>query len=281
MTDSYVVPDSSIQMTSGDGLLTMPVVEHFVSINGEGQQAGKLAAFVRFAGCNLRCSYCDTQWALEPAASHEMMSVDDLVSFIREAGVTCVTLTGGEPLLQPHMKKLVRALLTLPPDSVAPQGRWIEIETNGSRSLQELARVRASMLKYAPGKKRTASSQVESEAPGGKRNNLAGYNQLSFTMDYKTPSSGMEAYMNTDNIALLEPCDTVKFVVGTTEDLEAMAHVVDQYDLTARCAVYVSPVFGQIDPADIVAFMEYQGLSRVRLQLQLHKIIWPHCERGV
>ena len=45
---------------------TMPVAERFVSINGEGACAGKLAAFIRFTGCNLRCGYCDTMWANVP-----------------------------------------------------------------------------------------------------------------------------------------------------------------------------------------------------------------------
>ena len=39
------------------------VVEHFTSINGEGRRAGQLAVFIRFAGCNLNCEYCDTKWA--------------------------------------------------------------------------------------------------------------------------------------------------------------------------------------------------------------------------
>lgn len=45
---------------------TYEVVEHFVSINGEGPLAGQLAVFVRFKGCNLSCLYCDTKWANEP-----------------------------------------------------------------------------------------------------------------------------------------------------------------------------------------------------------------------
>ena len=72
-------PDAKTQMFAGvcgetsfrpeQGELSdrrMPVVERFVSVNGEGPRAGRLAAFVRFAGCNLRCSYCDTMWANEP-----------------------------------------------------------------------------------------------------------------------------------------------------------------------------------------------------------------------
>ena len=49
----------------------MKVVEKFTSINGEGTRAGELAVFVRFKGCNLRCSYCDTMWANEADCSYE------------------------------------------------------------------------------------------------------------------------------------------------------------------------------------------------------------------
>ena len=49
----------------------MKVVEKFISINGEGPAAGELAVFVRFQGCNLRCSYCDTQWANQRDCPYE------------------------------------------------------------------------------------------------------------------------------------------------------------------------------------------------------------------
>lgn len=97
----------------------MPVVEKFVSINGEGQCAGKLAAFIRFAGCNLRCSYCDTMWANEPGVPAECETVAELVAWVRQTGVECVTLTGGEPVLQPLLPQLVEALL----DEPGPNGR--------------------------------------------------------------------------------------------------------------------------------------------------------------
>ena len=50
------------------------VVEKFVSINGEGNRSGQLATFIRFAGCNLDCSYCDTRWANEEHVAYESMS---------------------------------------------------------------------------------------------------------------------------------------------------------------------------------------------------------------
>ena len=78
----------------------MQVVEQFVSINGEGKRAGQLALFVRFAGCNLKCEYCDTKWANEKDVPYDSYTAQDLYNQIKERGVTNVTLTGGEPLLQ-------------------------------------------------------------------------------------------------------------------------------------------------------------------------------------
>ena len=61
----------------------MKVVEKFISINGEGRRAGELAVFIRFKGCNLNCSYCDTKWANEPACDYEELSPDDEAIFQR------------------------------------------------------------------------------------------------------------------------------------------------------------------------------------------------------
>ena len=59
-----------------------PVVERFTSINGEGTHAGRLAAFIRFRGCLLACSYCDTVWANRMDAPAEMLSVREIVSLV-------------------------------------------------------------------------------------------------------------------------------------------------------------------------------------------------------
>ena len=240
------------------GEQTMPVVEKFVSVNGEGRFAGRLAAFVRFAGCNLSCSYCDTTWANEPGAEAEPMTVDEIVGFVRQAGVRHVTLTGGEPALQPLLPDLVRALMEVRMPGARgekPYGLQVEIETNGAVDLRKLAQVR--------------------------RLGVTRPSNVAFTMDYKCPSSGMEDAMLTSNFALLESNDTVKFVLGSRADLERMLSVVRDHDLCARCAVYLSPVFGKLDPADIVAFMQEHALTRATVQVQLHKIIWPNVEKGV
>lgn len=108
-----------------------PVAEKFVSINGEGKRAGELAVFIRFKGCNLKCSYCDTMWANSAECSVEMLTADDIVKYINEEGVKNVTLTGGEPLLQKNIDVLVEELMK--------NNHNVEIETNGSISIKNLS----------------------------------------------------------------------------------------------------------------------------------------------
>lgn len=234
---------------------TFPVAERFVSVNGEGRAAGKLAAFIRFTGCNLACSYCDTMWANAPVAADraERVSVADLVAWARETRVECITLTGGEPVLQPELPRLVRALLAEP----GPLGRGlrVEIETNGAADLCELASLREECASL----------------PGS----------LTFTVDWKLPASGMEDRMLRENFTPLDARDTVKFVCGGEGDLIRMLEVSRELGLPNRVPVYLSPVFGRLDPARIVDFMQDNNLTWATAQLQLHKIIWPGVEKGV
>ena len=120
----------------------LPVVERFVSVNGEGPRAGRLAAFIRFAGCNLACSWCDTAWANVNKCDHEDMKPQSLVEWVSDAGVSCVTLTGGEPTLQPGLPALIIALLGSD-DWGSGNGRVVEIETNGAVDLSALHELRS------------------------------------------------------------------------------------------------------------------------------------------
>ena len=105
----------------------MKVVEKFTSINGEGTRAGELAVFVRFKGCNLRCSYCDTMWANEPDCPYEEETPEEILNYVLGTGIRNVTLTGGEPLLQKDIRELIHLLLQA--------GLQVEIETNGAVDL--------------------------------------------------------------------------------------------------------------------------------------------------
>lgn len=217
------------------------IAEKFISINGEGQRAGQLAVFIRFFGCNLRCSYCDTAWAWEFNQPGERLSAEEIYNYIKQTGIRNVTLTGGEPLLQPDILSLLQIL-------AADRQLSVEIETNGSQPLEQV---------------------------------LALPNRPLLTVDYKLPASGMENQMQPQYFAWLDKRDVVKFVCGSQEDLQRAYEVIQQFQLDERTNVYLSPVWEQVQPADMVEFMRQKRLNGINLQLQLHKFIWPPDARGV
>lgn len=98
-------------------------------------------------------------------------------------------------------------------------------------------------------------------------------------MDLKCPSSGEQARNDLDNIGRLRPGDEVKFVIGTREDYDWAAAMVREHDL-ARWPVLFSPVSGELD-AELLSQWILADRLAVRLQLQLHKLLWPGVERGV
>jgi len=99
------------------------------------------------------------------------------------------------------------------------------------------------------------------------------------TVDYKSISSGMADKMNHKNLKYLRNQDVLKFVVGNKEDLADMKKIIETY--SPSCNIFVSPVFGQIEASEIVEFIKNNKLNEVRVQVQLHKIIWEPTKRGV
>jgi len=99
-------------------------------------------------------------------------------------------------------------------------------------------------------------------------------------MDLKCPSSGEVQRNDWTNIAKLQPHDEIKFVVGDREDLDWAAGVIAQYRLADRCALLMSPVFGEIEPRQLAEWIMQQRLP-VRFQLQMHKFIWDPAAAGV
>lgn len=218
----------------------MRVAEKFISINGEGPRAGELAVFLRFKGCNLRCSYCDTMWANEPNCPYVEETPRELYDYVKSTKIKNVTLTGGEPLLQQDMNQLLKLL--------TEDGELrVEVETNGAVDLKM----------------------------------FTDENRPVFTMDYKLPSSLWEQAMIPDNFLVLQKEDTVKFVCGSMEDMDRAVEMIENYDLINRCHVYFSPVFGKIEPADMVDYMIRHQINDARLQIQMHKVIWDPERRGV
>jgi len=221
--------------------MTYDVVEMFTSINGEGMKAGQLAVFVRFAGCNLDCEYCDTKWANKHDVSYKEMTAVEIYNLIKETSVRNVTLTGGEPLIQKDIEQLLKVLS-------ADESIEVEIETNGSVDVKTFRNME---------------------------------NPPAFTIDYKLSASGMEDKMCLRNYETVTEKDTVKFVSGSVSDLEKCKEIIDRYNLTKKTNVYISPVFGKIEPAEIVEFMKENNMNNVNLQIQMHKVIWDPDKTGV
>ena len=128
-----------------------------------------------------------------------------------------------------------------------------------------------------------SGSEVEIETNGSVplKNIVSLSPRPAVTADYKLPSSGMENHMLTENFSYLTLRDAVKFVVGDKCDLARAEEIIKGYGLIDRCRIYFSPVFGKIKPEEIAEFMKERKLNGVRLQLQLHKIIWEPDMRGV
>ncbi|RLC53766.1 MAG: 7-carboxy-7-deazaguanine synthase QueE [Candidatus Cloacimonadota bacterium] len=106
----------------------MKLIEIFCSIQGESTYSGLPCIFIRLAGCNLRCRYCDTKYSYE---SKFEISVDEIISEIKKYDpVKLVEITGGEPLLQEKVYNLFEKLEN--------EGFFILLETNGSISLQNV-----------------------------------------------------------------------------------------------------------------------------------------------
>lgn len=95
------------------------LVEIFESLQGEGRNMGRPCVFVRFAGCNLKCPWCDTDVTKRFSAS-----LDELLAELGQYKAKSVILTGGEPTMQKEMPELVAAL--------KKAGYWIGVETNGT-----------------------------------------------------------------------------------------------------------------------------------------------------
>lgn len=221
----------------GGRLMTIPIIEIFNSIEGEGIRAGKLCTFIRVAGCNLRCSFCDTTYSYEGGVQQ---TVEQILDQVKQLECPLITVTGGEPLLQKEVvNELIPQLLKLKYN--------VNIETNGSIDIETID------YRFDP--------------------------NLMFTVDWKSPSSGMSDKMNSNNLKATHIKDVLKFVVGSQEDLEAMLSVINDNNIKAQ--IFVSPVFGKIQMSNIVKFMQDNKLNNVRLQCQLHKIIWNPEKRGV
>lgn len=228
----------------------MLISEIFDSIDGEGVRSGQLCTFIRVVGCNLRCSYCDTMYAVDPEKysliKPKEMSISEILSHVNRR-FRRVTLTGGEPLLFSETVQLVNRL--------CDAGYEVNIETNGACDIVAF------------------------------RGLIREPKNLFFTVDFKLPSSGEMYSMRLSNFDSLSARDVLKFVVGTDEDLSvAVSYVktlLEKYG-DKPPIVYFGVVFGAYELSDVIdEIMDDPELGDIRFQIQMHKIIWDPNARGV
>lgn len=109
--------------------MDMRLSEIMLSLQGEGKQTGKLTTFVRFYGCNLKCTYCDTLHAVE-GDKYVNTDMDEILATVREIGAKNICLTGGEPLYREGIYDFIFKL--------EEEGFIVVIETNGAVELRDI-----------------------------------------------------------------------------------------------------------------------------------------------
>jgi 7-carboxy-7-deazaguanine synthase len=223
--------------------IKIPMVEIFETVEGEGTRAGFPTIFIRLFGCNLRCSWCDTKYSYPPDKAGQVMTIGEIVNEVRKYSSRHICLTGGEPLLYgDHSLALINALLEI--ETLVD----LHIETNGAIDLSYfIERIDSPKVRYI--------------------------------MDFKLPDSGEMDKMIYANFAILRPQDEVKFVIASVADFTVARNVLESHQ-TAALPLF-SPVWETMPPAKLVELMLQYKLSHIKLNLQLHKIIWDPAKRGV
>jgi 7-carboxy-7-deazaguanine synthase len=242
--------------------MVVRVSEVYASSQGEGPNVGKTTVFLRFGGCNLRCPGwpCDTQHAIQPQFRNDWKKwdvvalADHVLDVAEDAGATDVTLTGGEPFLQPRNELL----------------RLIEIlRFEGEMDIEAFSNGTIQYPDWAP-------------------------EHISFIVDWKLPGSGEDPYNKNriTNLKLLNhamrvaeetaPFQAVKFVCKDIDDLitaEALWEVNIKGQLSQLEVFYGKVWEGNISDAELVEYVMKHQLPW-RLNRQEHNYIWPANERG-
>lgn len=211
----------------------LKINEIYKSIQGESSHTGLPCVFVRLTGCNLRCSWCDTEYAFYDGKE---MTLKEVVAAVDRCGISLVELTGGEPLMQKEVHPLMQTLLE--------KGYTVMLETGGSLPINEVPE------------------------------------QVIKIMDLKCPGSGEVSRNNYENLRYLTPADEVKFVILDRKDYDWSKKILNKYSIHKKAQVLFSPVYEKLDLKDLAQWVLDDNLP-VRLQTQLHKVIWSKDAIGV
>lgn len=226
--------------------MTLRLTELYSSIQGEGPNMGVVTSFVRFGGCNMRCPGwpCDTQHAIQPSMwRHDpVKEAQEIMRDLKQMPGKNVCITGGEPTMQDPS-----ALQQLA-NSLILQGYTIDVFTNGSLH----------------------------EFPGWMM-----HPRVSIMLDWKLRGSG-EAQrglpVRLQNVQLLRPKDGMKFVICDEQDFEQAAALTRE--LRCEASLWAGVAWGRYPEAKLARQIIARDLPW-RMNIQVHKFIWPEAERGI
>jgi 7-carboxy-7-deazaguanine synthase len=223
----------------------LKITEIFFSIQGEAQFSGWPTVFVRLTGCPLRCRYCDTEYAF---SGGEWRTLGEIEGEVRRFGTPYVCVTGGEPLAQPRCNVLLTAL--------CDAGYRVSLETSGAFDIGAVDE------------------------------------RVSRVVDIKTPGSGEQHRNHWPNLTELTPRDALKLVICDRDDYEWAKHTLAERIQRPDGAVplsisdgsgsapapesypiFFSPSYEQLSAATLAEWILEDRLP-VRLQVQLHKVLW-------
>ncbi len=236
-----------MRTTISDEMSTLKVNEVFYSVQGESTRAGLPCVFIRLTGCHLRCGYCDTEYAFHEG---KRKTIDEVITEAEDLGGGCelYEVTGGEPLLQPNVHGLMKQLCDM--------GKTVLLETSGACDI----------------------------SPCDPR--------VIRIMDLKTPGSGEVERNHWPNIEHLTKQDEVKLVLCSREDYQWARGVIQEHRLADRVAAVLVSAVHETPPGKELAGstgLSLHDLAQwiledrlpVRIQPQLHKLIWDPNDRGV
>lgn len=226
----------------------MYLIEIYKSVQGESSFAGRPCIFVRLAGCNLRCSWCDSEYTF--TGGYKLTEDEVVAEIAKLAPVKLVEFTGGEPLLQEReLIPLIERLLGT--------GYELMIETSGERPVENVPKAVHKIIDVkCPG---------SGEAGRFRMTNLASLterDELKFVIANRDDYEFARDFIRTNALESRGAQLLLSPAFSKTPSLERS---------TANCL---------LDPRELVEWMLVDGLN-ARLSLQIHKYVWEPQKKGV
>ena len=226
----------------------MFLIEIYKSVQGESSFAGLPCIFVRLAGCNLRCSWCDSEYTF--TGGYKLTEDEVVAEIAKLAPVRLIEFTGGEPLLQEReLIPLIERLLGT--------GYELMIETSGERPVENVPKAVHKIIDVkCPGSREAGRFRMTNLA------SLTERDELKFVITNRDDYEFARDFIRTNALESRGAQLLLSPAFSKTPSLERS---------TANCL---------LDPRELVEWMLVDGLN-ARLSLQIHKYIWEPQKKGV